>query len=222
MHRSLVAAVLLAALLGRPAAPAAQVVPPPADQGPIIGLYTDPDVMGDAAAWLEVDGYPAVIEMHAVLSHPGVDALGALEMQIKFSPRFEAAIDGVYLWNGSPVWDWWYSWPDIAIAWPEPAPVADGHAWVMGMQLLISAPVVDGGIFLVPSGAPSVPGEMAFVGADDPLDIIVMRPNSDGLVHDQPVFRVNPDVVAVETTSFSAIKALFGRPLDAGLPGRLP
>lgn len=186
-----------------------QTVPPPSGQGPILGLYTTADLAGDAAVDVHVDQFPAVLDLHVVLSYPGVDAIGAIEFAFDVSPAFEAALGYVMVDPEDPLHDPWGPWQQILIGYSTPRPVVDGHAWILRLHLVLNGPAGDGDIRLVPGTPSSLPGQMAFVGADAPEDILVMLPNSEGLSHDTPVFRVVSDVVASGARTWTDVKGLF-------------
>jgi hypothetical protein len=186
-----------------------QTVPPPVGHGPILGLYTAADLAGGAEVDVHVDQFPAMLDLHVVLSYPGVDAIGAIEFAFDVSESFEAALGFVMVDPDDPLHDPWGPWQQVLIGYSTPRPVVDDHAWILRLHLLLNGPAGDGDIRLVPGIPSSLPGQMAFVGADAPEDILVMRPNSEGLSHDTPVFRVVSDVVASRSRTWPDLQVLF-------------
>jgi hypothetical protein len=180
-----------------------QSVPPPTGEGPIIGLYTA-EVMGDDTyAAIVSDGTPFTV--HAILSYPDVDAIGAIECRFAYTE--DAALYLINAWSSNLAWEWGWSWPNIWLGWPTPQPVTDGHVWLFGMELVkpLIHPV---DLYLRPTEPATIPGQMGFLAWDE-LDARTMRPNSADLSSDQPVFFIDPVGTAIGTRSLSAIKALF-------------
>ncbi|MBD3220041.1 hypothetical protein GF314_02265, partial [bacterium] len=139
-----------------------QVVPPPTGEGPIVGLYTTATIGDETYAAIMTDGTP--FDVHAILSYPGVDAIGAVEF------RVEASVDdGLFLvnaWSANPAWEWGWSWPDVLLSWPTPQPVVDDQVWLFGATYLKTADVMVS-LHLVPAEPATVEDEMAFLAWDD-------------------------------------------------------
>jgi len=199
---------LLIAILLLPTLLCAQSVPPPSDQGPIIGLYTTAEMGDDTAVFLEVTEFPQQFEIHAIISYPGVESVSGCEFRISLSPEFEAASYYLSSVNGEAGWCG-MDWPNVLMGFSTPRPVVDGHAWVLTATYLVAAEFGDGWFYLGPTSVQSIPGEMAIAEGDNPDNLIVIRPNSDGLDHDQPVFQVTAGTVPVIGRTLTTVKALF-------------
>lgn len=180
-----------------------QVVPPPTGEGPIVGLYTTATIGDDTFAAIVTDGTP--FDVHAILSYPDVDAIGAVEFRVEASVN-----DGLVLlnaWSTNPAWEWGWSWPDVGLSWSTPQPVVDDHVWLFGATYFKTAVTVVS-LHLVPAEPATVEGEMAFLAWDD-LEPRIMRPNSTDLSHANPAFLIDPEGTPTEATSLSQIKSLF-------------
>jgi len=199
---------LLIAILLLPTLLFAQTVPPPSDQGPIVGLYTTAEMGDDTDVFLEITEVPQQFEVHAIISHPGVDSVAGVEFRINQSPEFEAASYYLSSVNGDPGWCG-MDWPNVLMGFSTPRPAVDGHAWVLTATYLVGAEFGDGTFSLGPTPVQSIPGEMAIAQGDNPDNLIVIRPNSEGLAHDQPVFHITAGTVPVTGRTLTTVKALF-------------
>jgi hypothetical protein len=188
----------------------AQTVPPPDDVGPIIGLYTTQTIGDDTAVELEVPTVPSFFDVWVVLSHTDSEYIRGAEFRIEKSPELAAGIVLAYIQAGDPAFEYW-SYPNLHIVFTHGfRPVVDGHAWLARIVYLAIHPGLDGQFFLAPpSVGGAIPGEMAFIGDSDPIELEIMRPNSEGQLHTNPVFSLTTGTVPVEAHSLSAIKALF-------------
>jgi hypothetical protein len=202
-HR--ISSLLLSLTLLLAAPLAAQTVPPPADAGPIVGIYTTEGIGEGTEVSVELADLPVMLNLFVVLSHPGIDEVSAAAFRLERSAELErvSAWSGHLVDNGHPAWLPW-AFPDI-FHYGITRSVIDGHVWLIRFGLFVFGPVSDGQLFLRPCTGWSV---MEFVGPDDDAARI-MLPNSEGLDPENPVFHVRAGTVAVEPSSLSSVKSLF-------------
>jgi hypothetical protein len=211
-----IAAGLIAAGLFAVEPLGAQTVPPPDNVGPIIGLYTTQTIGDDTATDLEVPTVWSLFDIWVVLSHSDSEYIVGVEFRIEMSPELAAGVFHAGTYTGSLVYQN-LEFPDISTSFPPPYPnfviiyvpiryVVDGHAWLARITYRAMLPGLSGHFFLTPwSGQEN----MVFIGDSDPPEIEIMRPNSEGQLHANPVFSLTTGMVPVEAHSLSAIKALF-------------
>jgi hypothetical protein len=187
----------------------AQTVPPPDNVGPIVGLYTTQTIGDDTANHVELPTVPSSFDVWVVLSHSDSEYIRGAEFRVERSAGPGADIMVVGLDSGNPMNNL-SSFPDVMIHFDAGSrPVVNGHAWLLRITYVALLPALDIDFFLTPAIWESIPGEMAFLDDSDPADIKIMRPNSEGQLHTNPVFSLTTGTVSTEAHSLSAIKALF-------------
>ncbi len=174
-----------------------------------IGLYTTPDGFGETGT--DDTGVP--VSVYLVLTKPAAQnvpcfGVGGFECQLNFNP-----IGGIFLLSGS--------LPGNSINIGDVDHINLGYLeYIVGFGSDI--PVVSEAVVLVtfsflnqnafpvevtlgPVSNSSIPGHMAFLPPDPPLEIMY----SMGGSHEAPVFIFNGRAVPVESESFGSVKALY-------------
>jgi hypothetical protein len=179
-----------------------------------VGLYTTPDGYGATGTFnvgVPVDVYLVLTKPTDVLNGTGsYTGVIAFELRLNFNPAdnlFKLADvlppGSINIGDNSDIIQGYLEYI-VGIDYTVPLPVIDEAAVLISFQF-VSFTVSPIEVTLGPTSVPFYPGQMAFLGE---LDVVqVMHPVSGSL--DAPVFIFNGAAVAVENESFGSVKALY-------------
>jgi hypothetical protein len=184
-------------------------VPLPQDPGfPILGVI-DADRYGQQAD-NAIFGEPfSTHEIYFIVLHPEFGAIGGVEFAINFEPPQFASSYTVLSNNLPPLALLLQPQSnDYIIGFNVPPTYFNSQVVVLHQTVMLMTTEV-ATMHLGPASIPTFPGEMAFNNWNNPGQIEVLKPASEGYSHEAPIFGINTQVVATESTTWGGVKALF-------------
>ncbi len=180
-------------------------VPPPGED--LFGMYADDNFNGDPSdenpTFVLVD--VAMVQVYIYLTDVSASSIGAFEFTLVYTgpgePPYMTDLglppQGINVGTD----------PDIIVGVGTPLlPNEHGHAILLSPTYFVydSDPVY---VVVTPTSIPAVPGQISYVGYDDPEIIRAMNPASGNFI--DPIFAFNTGLVATESTTWSSVKALY-------------
>ena len=174
-----------------------------------IGLYTTPDGYGETGT----DLICSPIDVYLVLTKPRMNnepcsGITYFSCMLNFNPQGGIFLTGnafngggINLGDDSHIQS---GFIEYIVELTNPVPTVNDAVLLVSLQFINDnlSPVE---VTLGPASIPCIPGQMDFMQADPPCEIMY----SMGGSHDAPVFIFNGEAVAVEDESFGSVKALY-------------